>query len=77
MDAELSPLTDDAWRTPGRIGAPHILDELSDFFDDRGLPWLAALAEPSPVIPKPFLWPGNDGTGLDKLQALSSAGPKP
>jgi hypothetical protein len=67
----------DTRRTPQWVRAPHILDELPDFFGNDRSARLAALAEPSPVISESFLLPGNDGSRLDDCQSPLPAEPQP
>jgi hypothetical protein len=46
------------------------VDEVTDFFGNGRPARRAALAEVSPVIPKPFLLPGNHGARLYELQSV-------
>ena len=46
------------------------MDEVTDFFGNGRPTRRAALAEVSPVIPKPFLLPGNHGARLYELQSV-------
>jgi hypothetical protein len=53
-----------------------ILDKLSNFFGNYWPTCLTVVAEPSPVISKPFLLSGDNGAGLDQLKSLLPASPK-
>lgn len=76
IDTELVEFADNARRTPRGIGSPHILDELADFSGNGGSPRFPSLAETSPVIPEPFLLPGDNGTRLDERQRLLPVRPQ-
>src|SRR5215471_1846393 len=75
-DAQLPQLTHNARRPPQGIGAPHVPDEIAHFFGKGRTASLASLAQLSPVIPEPFLLPGNDGARLHERQGLLPARPQ-
>lgn len=64
-------------RTPGGVGAPHIPDKLTNFFRDSGTTRLGALTQALPVVSEALVLPGDDGSGLDKLQGVLPARPQP
>lgn len=76
MDIELAKLAHDAWRTPGRIGSPHVLDEFPNFLGDRRSTGSATLTEPPPVISEALFLPGDHGMGLGEGERLFPAGPE-
>ena len=68
-------LGNDPRRTPRRIGFPHPLNELSEFWRNPRSACFIRLTERAPVVAKSLFLPGRYGPGLDKEQ--SSAPPRP
>jgi len=66
LDAEFSELTDNPGRAPARISFGDSANQISDFLRNLRPAWLAALAEPSPMVTKPPLLPLGDGPWLNE-----------
>ena len=63
-------------------GEPHVgLDRHMSWISSRtslamaGRPSCVLVTQPSPVLSKPFLLPGDDRAGLDEQQGMLPAGP--
>jgi hypothetical protein len=75
VDAEFEQFTVDAGRSPERIVAAHLPNQLADFFRHRWTPGSATTNLPGPEQPKALAVPANDGFRLDDDQGRSPIAP--
>lgn len=63
------------WRTPGRVGLVHRLDELDQLGGQRETPGWSGAALPAPVAAEAAPVPADHRLGLDQNQRVPPVGP--
>ena len=73
LDTQLPQFSDNARRSPGRIGLPHRANQLPDLLGIGGSAGRAPLAQSPPVVTKSPPLPGDHGARLDELQSTPAS----